>query len=50
MTLKHLTPQLVGAGLVGDLKPLYIAGEGKILMKLNASTTMANALGLLVTL
>ena len=44
-----MTPQLVGAGHVGDVKPLYIAGEGKILMKLNASTTMANALGFLVS-
>jgi hypothetical protein len=28
---------------------LYTAGEGKILLKLNSSTTMINALGLLVS-
>jgi hypothetical protein len=44
-----VTPRLVGAGHVGNIKPLYIAGEGKILLKLNSSTTMINALGLLVS-
>lgn len=44
-----ITPRLVGAGEVGNIKPLYIAGEGKILMKVNSATTMANALGLLVS-
>ena len=42
-------PRLVGASHVGNIKPLYIAGEGKILMKLNSSTTMINALGWLVS-
>ena len=44
-----MTPWLVGAGDISDVKPLYIAGERKILMTLSASTTMANALGLLVS-
>ena len=41
-------PRLVGAGHVGDIKQLYIAEEGKILVKLNASITMTNALALLL--
>ena len=42
-------PRLVGADHVGDVKPLYIAGEGKILMKSNSPITTENALAHLVS-
>jgi hypothetical protein len=41
--------KLVRDGHVSDVKPLYIAGEGKILMKLNSSITIENALAHLVS-
>jgi hypothetical protein len=44
-----VAPRLVGAGHVGDVKPLYIAREGKILMKSNSSVTIENALAHLVS-
>ncbi|CAB4031105.1 Hypothetical predicted protein [Paramuricea clavata] len=40
--------KLARAGHVSDVKPLYIAGEGKILMKLNSSVTIENTLAHLV--
>jgi hypothetical protein len=44
-----VAPRLVRAGHVGDVKPLYIAREGKILMKSNSSITIENALAHLVS-
>lgn len=38
----------MGAGDIGEINPLYIAGEGKIILKFNKSVTMLNALALLV--
>ena len=35
-----LAPKLVEAGDVGDINPLYIVGEGKIISKLNTVTTI----------
>jgi hypothetical protein len=42
-----VAPRIVGAGHVDDAKPLYIAKEGKILMKSNSSIEIENALRIL---
>lgn len=48
MIKESVAPQLIGGGEIGDMMPLYLVVERKVMLKINSGISIAQALAMLM--